>query len=384
MPLPRLYLSPPHLGGHELNYVSKALEDGWVAPAGPHLPAFEAELVSALGSTNHAGQSLHAVALSSGTAALHLALRLLDVGPGDEVVCASFTFTASANPIVYQGATPVFVDAEAETWNCSPAALRACLAERRRLGKRVKAVIVVHLYGMPARLDELLAVADEFDVPVIEDAAEALGASLHGRLVGTRGRLSVFSFNGNKIITTSGGGALVSAEKPLIDRALHLATQAKEATPYYEHAEVGYNYRLSNVLAGIGRGQLETLEDRVKTRRWLYRKYQEHLRLLDFLTFGPAESPGFMANRWLTTVLLDPSLAADHSPEHLRQHLERHNIESRPLWKPLHRQPCFAGAPYYDAGGVAESLFVRGLCLPSGSGMKEADLDRVVRAVLGF
>ncbi len=381
---PRLYLSPPHLGGHELNYLSKALADGWIAPAGPHLPAFEAELVAELGGTDEAGRPLHAIALSSGTAALHVALRLLDVGPGDEVVCASFTFAASAGPILYLGATPVFVDSEAQTWNMAPAALRECLAARRRLGKRVKAVIVVDLYGMPADLDALLAIAAEFDVPVIEDAAEALGSTLHGRPLGTRAAMSIFSFNGNKIITTSGGGALVTADPALAARALHLATQAKEAAAHYEHVEIGYNYRLSNLLAGVGRAQLEVLPDRVKARRWIHRQYREKLRFLDFLEFGPDEPSGFCSNRWLTTILLDPAVAPDHSPEHLRQHLERFNIEARPLWKPLHRQPVFKDALYYDHGGTADGLFARGLCLPSGSAMKEPELDRVATAVMRF
>lgn len=384
MPPPRLYLSPPHLGGHELNYVAKALADGWVAPAGPHLAAFEQELATALTAPSGGGIAPHVVALSSGTAALHLALRLLGVGPGDEVVCPTFTFAATANPVVYQGATPVFVDSEAETWNMDPALLRAALTDRRRRGKRVAAVIVVHLYGMPAKLPELLAVAEEFGVPVVEDAAEALGATLHGRPVGTWAPLGVLSFNGNKIITTSGGGALLAHSADHATRALYLATQAKDATvPHYQHAEVGFNYRLSNVLAGLGRGQLEDLADRVKARRALFRKYTERLRFLDFLSFGPAEPPGFVANRWLTTVLLDPALAADHTPERLRRHLESFNIETRPLWKPLHQQPAFADAPAYG-GTVAEGLFERGLCLPSGNGMRPADVDRVVDAVLRF
>lgn len=377
MPSPRLYLSPPHLGGHELNYVSKALADNWVAPAGPHLPAFEQELADAL-----AGLA-HVVALSSGTAALHLALYMLGVGPGDEVICSTFTFAASANPIVYLGATPVFVDSEALTWNMDPEALRAALTDRLGRGRRVKAIIVVHLYGMPARMRELLAVAEEFGVPVVEDAAEALGSTYFGRPVGTQGALGILSFNGNKIITTSGGGALLAPTPERAARALHLATQAKDPTPYYQHSEIGFNYRLSNVLAGIGRGQLETLEERVKVRRNHFRKYRERLRFLDFIEFGPEEPEGFFSNRWLTTILLDPALAADQSPEHLRQHLEEFNIESRPLWKPLHLQPVFCKAPYFGEA-VAEGLFACGLCLPSGSGMKDADLDRVVTAVMRF
>lgn len=334
--------------------------------------------------TGSNGSAPHVVALSSGTAALHLALRLVGVAAGDEVICPTFTFAATANPIVYQGAVPVFVDSEPDTWNLDPDLLREALLDRQRRGKRVRAIIVVHLYGMPARLPELLAVAEEFGVPVIEDAAEALGSTIYNRPVGTWAPLGILSFNGNKIITTSGGGALLAADPAAAERALYLATQAKDgATPYYHHAEVGYNYRLSNVLAGIGRGQLEDLEDRVKGRRTLFRKYAERLRFLDFLTFGPAEPVGFTSNRWLTTVLLDPNLAADQSPEHLRQHLETFNIETRPFWKPLHLQPAFADAPTYG-GSVAEGLFARGLCLPSGNGMRPADLDRVVDAILRF
>ncbi len=384
MPPPRLYLSPPHLGGHELNYVAKALADGWVAPAGPHLPAFEAELAVALAPADGTGSAPHVVALSSGTAALHVALRLLGVGSGDEVICPTFTFAASAAPILYLGATPVFVDSEAVTWNMCPDLLREALADRARRGKRVAAIIVVHLYGMPARLPEILAVAEEFGVPVIEDAAEALGSTLYGRPLGTWAPLAILSFNGNKIITTSGGGALIATDAAHATRALYLATQAKDAdVPHYEHTEIGYNYRLSNVLAGLGRGQLEDLEDRVKGRRTLYRKYAERFRLLDFLAVGPPEPAGFCSNRWLSTVLLDDAFAPDHSPERLRQHLETFNIESRPLWKPLHLQPVFAEAPTYG-GEVAAGLFARGLCLPSGNGMKDADLDRVVAAVLRF
>jgi dTDP-4-amino-4,6-dideoxygalactose transaminase len=382
LPPPRLYLSPPHIGGHELNYVAKALADGWVAPVGPHLAAFETELAAALSTPGLA--TPHVVALNSGTAAIHLALQLLNVGAGDEVVCPTFTFAATANPILYQGATPVFVDSEAETWNLDPVLLREALLDRQRRGKRVRAIIVVHLYGMPARLVELLAVAAEFGVPVIEDAAEALGSTLHGQPLGTWAPLGVLSFNGNKIITTSGGGALITKQAADADRALYLATQARDRTvAHYQHAEVGYNYRLSNVLAGIGRGQLETLADRVKGRRALFRKYAEHFCTLDWLSCGPAEPLGFYANRWLTTVLLTPEAAAERPPEHVRQHLEAFNVEARPLWKPLHLQPAFAGAPVYG-GNLAEALFERGLCLPSGNAMSASDLERVIDAIRRF
>ena len=369
----RIYLSPPHLGRHELNYLHKAVEDNWVAPAGPNLTGFEAELAAAVGVP-------FCVALTSGTAALHLGLLLLGVGPGDEVLCSSLTFVASANPILYCGATPVFVDSEPTTWNICPDQLRAAIADRLQLGKKPKALVLVHLYGMPARLPEILALAAEYDIPVLEDAAEALGATWQHQPLGGFGRLGVFSFNGNKILTTGGGGALVTHDRALAERALFLATQAKDPAPHYQHSAVGYNYRLSNLLAGIGRGQLELLDDRVKRRRELFSWYQEHLAALPGLGVAPAsELPGSRANRWLTTVLLDPEATAA-TPETLRQHLETRNIESRPLWKPLHLQPLFAGAPMYG-GEVSEDLFARGLCLPSGTALTDDDLRRVLRAL---
>ena len=368
----RIYLSPPHLGRHELNYLHKAIEDNWVAPAGPNLTGFEQDLCQ------HTGAA-HAVALTSGTAAIHLGLKLLEVGPGDEVLCPSFTFVATANPVLYLGATPVFVDSEPTTWNLDPALLRTAIEDRLRLGKRPKALIIVHLYGMPALLTELLAVAAEYGIPVLEDAAEALGARYQGRPVGTFGKVGVFSFNGNKILTTSGGGALVTNHADYARRALYLATQAKDDAPHYQHAEVGYNYRLSNLLAGIGRGQMELLEDRVKKRREIYAWYQDKLRDVPGLTFGPAEPAGTRGTRWLTTVLLDPA-ETSVTPAQLRRHLETRNIESRPLWKPLHLQPLFAGAPVYG-GAVCANLFERGLCLPSGSAMTEDDLRRVLEAI---
>ena len=371
--LDRIYLSPPHLGRHELNYLHKAVEDNWVAPAGPNLAGFEADLCAFTGVG-------HAVALTSGTAAIHLGLQLLGVGPGDEVLCPSFTFVATASPIVYCGATPVFVDSEADTWNMCPEHLREAIADRMKRGKKPKALILVHLYGMPARLAELLAIAQEFGLPVLEDAAEALGARYGGRPLGSFGQVSVFSFNGNKILTTSGGGALLTPDAELARRALFLATQAKDPAPHYQHSEIGYNYRLSNLLAGIGRGQMELLEDRVKRRREIFAWYQEHLANLPGLAVAPAaELPGSRANRWLTTTLLNPA-ETSATPETLRQHLETRNIESRPLWKPLHLQPLFADAPMYG-GAVCEDLFARGLCLPSGTAMGDEDLRRIARAV---
>ncbi|GAB2775416.1 pyridoxal phosphate-dependent aminotransferase EpsN [Hymenobacter luteus] len=368
----RLYLSPPHLGRHELNYLHKAIEDNWVAPAGPNLDGFERDICEFTGAR-------HCVALTSGTAAIHLGLRLLDVGPGDEVLCPSFTFVATANPILYLGATPVFIDSEAETWNICPERLREALEERQRQGRRPKALILVHLYGMPARLREIRAVAAEFGVPLLEDAAEALGARYEGQPLGTFGDVGVFSFNGNKILTTSGGGALVTNNPDWARKARFWATQAKDDAPYYQHSELGYNYRLSNLLAGIGRGQMELLEDRVKKRREIFAWYQKHLAGVPGLRFGPTEPTGGRSNRWLTTILLNPT-ETTVTPEQLRRHLETHNIESRPLWKPLHLQPLFAATPCFG-GKVCERLFTHGLCLPSGSAMTEADLRRVAEAI---
>jgi dTDP-4-amino-4,6-dideoxygalactose transaminase len=371
--LDRIYLSPPHLGRHELNYLHKAVEDNWVAPIGPNLTGFEADLCAFTGVA-------HAVALTSGTAAIHLGLRLLGVGPGDEVLCPSLTFVATANPILYCGATPVFVDSEADTWNMCPQRLREAIEDRIKQGKRPKALILVHLYGMPAKLTELLALAQEYGLPVLEDAAEALGARYQGRPLGSFGQVSVFSFNGNKILTTSGGGALLTPDAGLAQKALFLATQAKDPAPHYQHSEVGYNYRLSNLLAGIGRGQMELLEDRVKRRREIFGWYQEHLAGVPGLTVALAPEPaGSHSNRWLTTILLDPA-ATSATPETLRQHLETRHIESRPLWKPLHLQPLFEGVPMYG-GAVAESLFARGLCLPSGTALSDDELGRVARAL---
>ena len=377
----RLYLSPPHLGRHELNYVHKAIEDNWVAPAGPNITGFEADICAAVGVP-------HCVALNSGTAAIHLGLILLGVEPGDEVLCPSFTFVATANPIVYLGATPVFVDSEPDTWNLCPERLREAIVDRIAKGKKPKALILVHLYGMPAKLPEILALAKEFDISVLEDAAEALGSEWEQQPLGGFGRVGVFSFNGNKILTTSGGGALMTYDRVLAEKARFLATQAKDDAPYYQHSEVGYNYRLSNILAGIGRGQMELLPERVKRRRQIFDWYREHLAALPGITVALAPEPaGSRSNRWLTTILLNPAdpdanapAAPISTPETLRQHLETRNIESRPLWKPLHLQPLFAEAPMYG-GAVCADLFARGLCLPSGTAMTDGDLRRVKEAL---
>ncbi|TGE07871.1 DegT/DnrJ/EryC1/StrS family aminotransferase [Hymenobacter fodinae] len=367
----RIFLSPPHLGRHELNYLHKAIEDNWVAPAGPNLDGFERDICEFTG----AG---HCVALTSGTAAIHLGLRLLGVGPGDEVLCPSFTFVATANPIVYLGAKPVFVDSEADTWNICPQRLREAIEDRIQQGRKPKALILVHLYGMPAKVQEVLEVTAEFEIPVLEDAAEALGSRYNGQPLGTFGAVGVFSFNGNKILTTSGGGALVTNNSEWAQKARFWATQAKDPAPYYQHSDIGYNYRLSNLLAGIGRGQMELLEDRVKKRREIHQWYKINLQTVPSLTISQTEPTGGRSNRWLTTVILDP-IQTDTTPEQLRLHLESHNIESRPLWKPLHLQPLFAAAPMYG-GSVCEELFTNGLCLPSGSALTEADLNRIAAA----
>jgi dTDP-4-amino-4,6-dideoxygalactose transaminase len=376
----RLFLSPPHLGRHELNYVHKAIEDNWVAPTGPNITGFEADICQAVGVA-------HCVALTSGTAAIHLGLILLGVGPGDEVLCPSFTFVATANPIIYLGATPVFVDSEPETWNLCPNRLREAIADRTAKGKKPKALILVHLYGMPAKLTEILAVAQEFGIPILEDAAEALGSRFNGQPLGSFGAVGVFSFNGNKILTTSGGGALVTNDAVLAKKARFLATQAKDDAPHYQHSEVGYNYRLSNILAGIGRGQMGLLDERVKRRREIFAWYHEQLAGLPRLTVALAPEPsGSRSNRWLTTILLNPDAPDAQprqpalTPETVRLHLETHNVESRPLWKPMHLQPLFAAAPMYG-GAVCADLFARGLCLPSGTAMTDVDLRRVADAV---
>jgi dTDP-4-amino-4,6-dideoxygalactose transaminase len=369
----RIYLSPPHLGRHELNYLHKAVEDNWVAPLGPNLDGFEADICAAVGVP-------HCVALNSGTAALHLGLLLLGVGPGDEVLCPSFTFVATANAILYCGATPVFVDSEASTWNMCPTRLREAIEDRIRQGKKPKVLLLVHLYGMPALLTEIMALAAEFDIPVLEDAAEALGASWQRQPLGSFGRVGVFSFNGNKILTTSGGGALVTPDAELARQARFLATQAKDPAPHYQHSQVGYNYRLSNLLAGIGRGQMELLPDRVKRRRENFAWYREQLANLPGVLVAPAQEPaGSVSNRWLTTLLLSPEATAA-TPETVRLHLETRNIESRPLWKPLHLQPLFANTPMYG-GAVCADLFARGLCLPSGTAMGDEELRRVAKTL---
>jgi dTDP-4-amino-4,6-dideoxygalactose transaminase len=365
---PKIWLSSPHMGGAEMDFVQEAFDTNWIAPLGPNVNGFEEDLAA------HLGKGTFVAALSSGTSALHLAMILLGVERGDEVICQSMTFSASANPIAYQGATPVFIDSERDTWNMCPDTLEAALKDRLKRGKRVKAIIPVHLYGMPARMDRIMEIARRYGIPVVEDAAEALGSDLNGWPMGTFGDMAILSFNGNKIITTSGGGALVSRKTGWVEKARYLATQARDQAPHYEHSVVGYNYRMSNVCAGIGRGQMQVLEERVRQRRSNFTHYAEAFAGAPGISFQP-EMEGAFSNRWLTTILVDWAWAGI-SREDLRLGLEADNIEARPLWKPMHLQPVFRGCPYYGEG-VAEGLFDQGLCLPSGSNLTQQDLDRV-------
>jgi len=367
----RVFLSPPHLSGLEEQYVANAFATNWITPLGPHVDEFEKEFAAAIGAE-------HAVALSSGTAAVHLALLLAGVGPGDEVLVSTLTFVASVNPIVYLGATPVFIDSDRASWNMDPALLEDALDVRARRGRLPRAVVVVHLYGQSADLDAIAAVCARYGVALIEDAAEALGATYRGRAPGTTGITGVFSFNGNKIITTGGGGMLVSADRSLIAHARKLATQARDPAPHYEHSEMGFNYRLSNVLAAIGRGQLRVLSDRVAARRRNFAFYSAALGDMPGIEFMP-EAPWGTHTRWLTTLTIDPDdFGAD--TETVRLALEAEGIEARPVWKPMHLQPLYAHAPVVG-GAIANDLFARGLCIPSGSNLTEIDRERVAAVV---
>lgn len=371
MTQPRLYLSPPHMSGDELPLIQEAFDTNWIAPLGPHVDAFEREFAEVVGTP-------HAVALSSGTAALHLALILAGVGSGDEVLVSTLTFSASVNPILYQQATPVFIDSEAQSWNMDPALLAEALDKRARQGRLPKAVIVVHLYGQSADLTPIVDACDGYGVTLIEDAAESLGATYQGRATGTFGQSGIFSFNGNKIITTSGGGMLVTADGALAAHARKLATQARDAAPHYQHSEIGFNYRLSNVLAAIGRGQLRVLPQRVEARRHNSAYYESKLTGLRGLSFMP-EAPWGRSNRWLTCILIEAQeFGADR--EQIRSALEHANIEARPVWKPMHLQPVFAGCETIGSA-VAESIFARGLCLPSGSNLTDDEMDRVIHVI---
>lgn len=372
---PRILLSYVHMGGTERDWVEKAFESEWIVPLGPNVDEFEHRLEKYLGAPN-------VVALSAGTAAIHLALVALGVGSGDEVICQSFTFAASANPIKYQGADPVFVDSEPDTWNMSPDALEEAIIDRKKqTGHYPKAIIPVYLYGMPAKMDEIRAIADKYGIPIVEDSAEALGSEYKGKKCGTLGNYGCLSFNGNKIITTSGGGALVCRTKEEADRVKFYATQAREQRPYYYHETIGYNYRLSNVSAGIGCGQMDVLQPHVELRRAIHDFYTKELAEINGLSVQQNPSTDFNSNFWLSTVLIDPKTGKD--PESLRQFMLDAGVETRRLWRPMHMQPVFADAPYYG-GTTCETLFDRGLCLPSGSGLKEEELRYVADKIKEF
>ena len=368
----KVWLSSPHIGTNELQYVNEAFETNWIAPLGPHVNAFEHALQVET-------KSSHAAALTSGTSALHLALILLGVKAEDIIFCQSMTFSASANPIAYQGAIPVFIDSEKDTWNIDPVLLKTALDEARQNGKLPKAIIPVHLYGMPAKMVEILSIANEYCVPVIEDAAEALGSSIKNKPCGSFGEFGVLSFNGNKIITTSGGGALISENALMIEKARFLATQARDSAPHYQHSHIGYNYRMSNVLAGIGRGQLEVLNDRVEARRNNFERYKKYFSKYNNGGFNiqfQEEPKGYYSNRWLTCIVVDPTTNNGLTREEIRLAMDDENIETRPLWKPMHQQPVFASSKSY-LNGVSEKLFENGLCLPSGSNLTEDEFERI-------
>ncbi|MEX0661282.1 MAG: aminotransferase class I/II-fold pyridoxal phosphate-dependent enzyme [Balneolaceae bacterium] len=384
----RIYLSPPHMGGEELDYIHQAFEANWIAPLGENVDGFEDDL------TSYTGVG-HAAMVTTGTAAIHLGLILLGIEEGDEVICQSFTFAASVNPIHYLNATPILVDSEPDTWNINPDLLEVAIKDRIKKGKKPKAIILVHLYGMPAKMKEIQKIADQYDIPILEDSAEALGSEIEGKKCGSFGKLGVISFNGNKIITTSGGGALLGNDEELIDGARFYATQARGKALHYQHSQIGYNYRMSNILAGIGRGQMKVLADRIKTRREIHDYYFEKLggkwlgessneeklgangKGIYFLK----EPAGYKSNRWLTTIIVKPDNENGITSDHIREALEEENIESRPLWKPMQLQPVFSKHPFYKSG-VSEEIFKYGLCLPSGSNLTDDEKERIVTTIL--
>lgn len=372
----KIWLSSPHMGGNEQKYVNEAFDANWVAPLGPNVDGFEKDIESFLNADVKVG------ALSAGTAALHLALIECGVEHGDEVICQSMTFSASANPIAYCGAIPVFIDSEKDTWNMCPIALEQAIQDRITKGKKPKAIIVVHLYGMPAKMDEITAIAKKYEIPLIEDAAEALGSTYKGKACGTFGRFGILSFNGNKIITTSGGGALVCHSQEDKDKAVFLSTQARDNAPHYQHSHIGYNYRMSNIVAGIGRGQMEVLNDRVNARRKMHDFYVGVFKDIEGVTVFSEPTEDYYSNHWLSAIIIDEKIAGKNR-EDLRLAFLEDNIESRPLWKPMHLQPIFAEAPYYGTD-IAEKLFDNGLCLPSGSNLSDADRERIENIIRKF
>ena len=369
----KIWLSPPHISDNEKKYVDEAFSQNWIAPAGPHIDRFEKEI-------SNISNNYNVAALASGTAAIHLALILLGVKKDDIVICSSFTFSASVNPIIYQAAKPVFIDSEIETWNMDPILLEKAIVDCIERGKKPKAIILVHLYGFPAKLNEILEISEKYDIPIVEDAAEAIGSKYNNQPLGTFGEIGIFSFNGNKIITTSSGGALISKNKDYVAKAKFLSTQARDNFPHYEHSEIGFNYRMSNVCAAIGIGQIEVLESRVKKRREIHNFYRKKLSSIACISFLN-DIKGFYSNRWLTTILINNN--SEIKREDVRLELLKNNIESRPLWKPMHIQPIFNSYDNFN-NGVSEDLFKRGLCLPSGSSMDEKDLCRVINIIKGL
>ena len=372
----KIWLSSPHMGGGEQKYIQEAFDTNWIAPLGPNVIGFENDLESYLQSDKKV------TVLSSGTSALHLALVLAGVTHGDEVLCQSFTFSASANPIVYQGATPIFIDSETTTWNLCPSALETTIQDRIAKGIKPKALIVVHLFGMPAQIDLIMSIAKKYEIMVIEDAAEALGSTYKGQMCGTFGDFGILSFNGNKIITTSGGGALVCKTKEIKEKAVFLSTQARDNAPHFQHSQIGYNYRMSNVLAGIGRGQMEVLNKHIRLRRDMNLFYKNIFKRVDGITIFEEPNQDYFSNHWLSSIIIDKQKTGFNG-EDFRLYLEKNNIESRPLWKPLHLQPVFLKYPYYGSQ-VAENLFLTGLCLPSGSNLSSIDKNRIKSVLFEF
>ena len=371
----RIHLSLAHMGGGEQKYVDEAFKTNWI-PIGPNIDHFEEDIA------NYIGENKYVAALGTGTAALHLSLIMLDIKPGDEVICQSFTFAASANPITYIGAKPVFVDSD-ETWNISPILLEKAIVDRKRItGRYPKAIIPVYLYGMPAKIDEIMAISERYGIPVVEDAAEALGSEFKGRKCGTFGKYGAYSFNGNKVITTSGGGAIACGTKEEADKVKFYATQARDNAPHYQHSQIGYNYRTTNIAAGIGRGQMEVLPQRVLQRRANNLFYKKYLGDMNYISFQIEPNDDFYSNYWLTSIVIDPKKSNGKTREYFRLKLESENIESRPLWKPMHLQPVFSNCPFYG-DGTSEMLFENGLCLPSGSNLSEEDLLRVIEIIKG-
>ena len=373
----KIWLSSPHMGGEELKYVESAFKENWIAPLGPNVNGFENDLEKYLSQESHVG------ALSSGTSAIHLGLILLGVKAGDTVLCQSMTFSASANPILYQGATPIFIDSEIDTWNICPKALKEAIVDSIKKGKKPKVIIAVHLYGVPYKIIEIREIANKYEIQILEDSAEALGSSYKGQKCGTFGDIGVLSFNGNKIITTSGGGAIVTQTKEIKDKSLFFATQSRDNAPHYQHSEIGYNYRMSNICAGIGRGQMEVLDAHIQLRRNMHAFYSNLFNNIDEVNVFSVPNNDYFANYGLTSIIIEPNSAKGINREALRQAFNKADIESRPLWKPMHLQPIFCNYPFYG-GKVSETLFKNGLCLPSGSNITEEDKIRIKEVIIDF